>query len=138
MEELHIKDTKLLLHLDSPAMSHSKPSNLLIYLNVRVSVYAVFVSFLQNELNINYIQSYNMLLKYNCFIFLQNSNAISCNNCISCCDKAKLRSAKTIRYRDKLIVTVLHDIKNRTRVYSAQCACLLVDINKKINKIRFF
>ena len=59
-----------------------------------------------------------MLLKYNCFIFLQNSNLISCNNCISCCDKARL-SAKTIQYRDKLIVTVLHDINNRTRVYSA-------------------
>ena len=56
MEELHIKDTKLLLHLGSPTISRSKRSNLLIYLNVRVSVYAVFVSFLQNELSINYIQ----------------------------------------------------------------------------------
>ena len=51
------------------------------------------------------------------FIFLQNSNLISCNNCISCCDKAKLRSAKTKQYRDKLIATVLHNINNRTRVY---------------------
>ena len=51
-----------------------------------------------------------MLLKYNCFSFLQNPNLISCNNCISCCDKTKLRSAKTIQYRDKLIATVLHDI----------------------------
>ena len=51
-----------------------------------------------------------MLLKYNCFTFLQNPNLISCNNCISCCDKTKLRSAKTIQYRDKLIATVLHDI----------------------------
>ena len=60
-----------------------------------------------------------MLLKFNCFIFLQNSNLISCNNCISCYGKARLRSAKTIQYRDKLIVTVLHDINNRTRVYPA-------------------
>ena len=79
-----------------------------------------------------------MLLKCNCFIFLQNSNLTSCNNCISCCDKTKLRSAKTIQYRDKLIVTVLHDINNRTRVYSAQCTCLLVDMYKKVNKVNFF
>ena len=69
---------------------------------------------------------------------MQNSNLISCNNCISCCDKTKLRSAKAIQYRDKLTVIVLHDINNRTRVYSAQCACLLVDIYKKINKVHFF
>ena len=67
---------------------------------------------------------------------MQNSNLISCNNCISCCDKAKLRSAKTIQY--KLIVTILHDINNTTRVYSAQCACFLVDIYKNINKFHFF
>ena len=48
----------------------------------------------------------NILSKYNCFIFLQNSNLIFCNNCISCFDKAKLRSAKTMQYRNKLIVTV--------------------------------
>ena len=79
-----------------------------------------------------------MLLKYNCFIFLQNSNFISCNNCISCCDKAKLRNVKTIKYRDKLIVTVLHDINNRTRVYSAQYASLLVDMYKKLIRFTFF
>ena len=37
-------------------------------------------------------------------IFLQNSNLISCNICISCCDKAKLRSAKAKQYKDKLIL----------------------------------
>ena len=95
-------------------------------------------AFLQNELKIDYILWFNMLLKCSCFILLQNSNLISCNNWISCCDKAKLRSAKTIQYRDKLIATVLHDTNNRTRVYSAQCACLLVDMYKKINKVHFF
>ena len=79
-----------------------------------------------------------MLLKCNFFIFLQNSKIISCNNCISCCDKAKLRSAKTVQYRDKLIVTVLHDINKKTRVCSSQCACLLAGMYKKINKVHFF
>ena len=71
-----------------------------------------------------------MVLKYNCFNFLQSSNPLSCNYCISCCDKAKLRSAKTMQYRDKLIVSVLHDTNNRTTVYLAKCACLLVDMYK--------
>ena len=79
-----------------------------------------------------------MPLKCNYFIFLQNPNLISCSNCISCCDKAKSRSAKTIQYRDKLIVTVLYNLDNRTRIYSAQCTCLFVNMNQKTNKVHFF
>ena len=56
-----------------------------------------------------------MLLKY-MFHFLAKLQ-FHCNNC-SCCDKGKLRSAKTIQYRDKLIVTVLHGINNRTRDFA--------------------
>ena len=43
-----------------------------------------------------------------------------------------------MQYRDKLIVTILHDISNRTRVYSAECACLLVGVYKKNDKVHFF
>ena len=79
-----------------------------------------------------------MLLKCNRFIFLQNSKIIFCNNCISCCDKAKLRSAKTVQYRDKLIVTVLHDINKKLgsahlNVLAFQQAC-----TKKLIKFTFF